>query len=54
MAYNLFPPHLWENEDRVMLDNEVISPKLKLQPGQDPYKEENYNVFTFSEKALSK
>ena len=51
MAHNLYPPHLWENEDRDMLDNEVISPKLKLQPGQDPYKEENYNVFNQNDYA---
>ena len=51
MAHNLYPPHLWENEDRDMLDNVVISPKLKLQPGQDPYKEENYNVFNQNDYA---
>ena len=51
MAHNLYPPHLWENEDRDMLDNDVISPKLKLQPGQDPYKEENYNVFNQNDYA---
>ena len=51
MAHNLYPPHLWENEDRDMLDNEVIYPKLKLQPGQDPYKEENYNVFNQNDYA---
>ena len=51
MAHNLYPPHLWENEDRDMLDNEVISPKLKLQPGQDPYKEENYNIFNQNDYA---
>ena len=45
MAHNLYPPHLWENEDRDMLDNDVISPRLKLQPDQDPYDEENYFVF---------
>ena len=45
MAHNLYPPHLWENEDRDMLDNDVISPRLKLQPDQDPYDEKNYFVF---------
>ena len=34
MAHNLYPPHLWENNNRDILDNEVISPKLKLQSGQ--------------------
>ena len=27
------------------------SPKLKLQPGQDPYKEENYNIFNQNDYA---
>ena len=34
-----------------MLDNEVISPRLKLQPGEDPYDENNYNVFNQNDYA---
>ena len=45
MAHNLYPPHLWENEEKDMLNNKIISPKLKLLPDQDPYDEKNYNVF---------
>jgi len=51
MAHNLYPPHLWENDKRDILDNNVISPKLKLQPGQDPYEDENYEVFNQNDYA---
>tara|TARA_B100001057_G_scaffold273444_1_gene273794 strand:- start:18676 stop:20196 length:1521 start_codon:yes stop_codon:yes gene_type:complete len=54
MAHNLYPPHLWENESRDMLDNKVISPKLKLKLGQDPYDENNYKVFNQSDYAPDK
>tara|TARA_Y100000768_G_scaffold388807_1_gene387359 strand:- start:3216 stop:4745 length:1530 start_codon:yes stop_codon:yes gene_type:complete len=54
MAHNLYPPHLWENEDRDMLNNEVISPKLKLEPGQDPYDDKNYEVFNQNDYAPDK
>ena len=51
MAHNLYPPHLWENDKKDMLNNEVVSPKLKLLPDQDPYDEKNYNVFNQIEYA---
>ncbi len=51
MAHNLFPPHLWENEERDILDNQVISPRLKLKDGQDPYDENNYKVFNQNDYA---
>ena len=51
MAHNLYPPHLWENDKRDILDNKVISPKLKLQPSQDPYEDENYEVFNQNDYA---
>ena len=54
MAHNLYPPHLWENESRDMLNNKVISPKLKLKPGQDPYDENNYKVFNQNDFAPDK
>ena len=54
MAHNLYPPHLWENESRDMLDNKVISPKLKLKPGQDPHDENNYKVFNQNDFAPDK
>lgn len=45
MAHNLYPPHLWENNEKDMLNNKIVSPKLKLLPDQDPYDEKNYIVF---------
>ena len=54
MAHNLYPPHLWENESRDMLDNKVISPRLKLKQGQDPYDENNYKVFNQRDYAPDK
>ena len=51
MAHNLYPPHLWENEEKDMLNNKIISPKLKLLPDQDPYDEKNYNVFNQTDYA---
>ena len=54
MAHNLYPPHLWENESRDMLDNKVISPRLKLKPGQDPQDENNYEVFNQNDYAPDK
>ena len=54
MAHNLYPPHLWENDKRDILDNDVISPKLKLEPGQDPYDDKNYEVFNQNDYAPDK
>lgn len=51
MAHNLYPPHLWENDNRDILDNMVISPKLKLESGQDPYEDKNYEVFNQNDYA---
>ena len=51
MAHNLYPPHLWENDKRDFLDNKVVSPRLKLQEGQDPYDESNYKVFNQNDYA---
>tara|TARA_B100000925_G_scaffold44900_1_gene29300 strand:- start:54 stop:1253 length:1200 start_codon:yes stop_codon:yes gene_type:complete len=54
MAHNLYPPHLWENDKRDFLDNKVVSPRLKLQEGQDPYDENNYKVFNQNDFAPDK
>ena len=54
MAHNLYPPHLWENDKRDFLDNKVVSPRLKLQDGQDPYDESNYKVFNQNDYAPDK
>ena len=30
MAHNLYPPHLWENSEKKILNNKVVSPTLKF------------------------
>jgi arylsulfatase A-like enzyme len=37
--------HLWENEDRVPLDNKVVDPNVKFPKDLDPLDEENYEVY---------
>lgn len=37
--------HLWENEDRVPLDNKVVDPNVKLPKDLDPLDEKNYEVY---------
>ena len=60
-AHNLYPSHLWENETKVYLDNELIAPHTKLEDSADPKKESSYDMFyqkdyaptLIHEKALS-
>ena len=44
-AHNLYPPHLWENEEKILLDNEMISPRTKLDSRADPLDEASYAKF---------
>ena len=44
-AHQLYPKHLWKNEEKVWLDNELIAPKTKLNPEDDPYDTESYKKF---------
>ena len=34
-AHQLYPKHLWKNEEKVWLDNEIIAPSTKLDEGAD-------------------
>ena len=60
-AHNLYPAHLWENETKVLLNNQLIPPRTKLDSLANPLKEESYKKFTqkdyapqkIQEKALS-
>ncbi|TRX49704.1 arylsulfatase [Fulvivirga sp. M361] len=45
-AHQLYPPHLWKNETKVLLDNDVIPPGTKLPETADPYAEGSYQVYT--------
>lgn len=44
-AHSYFPNHLWRNDQRVELNNEIIPPKTKLPEGVDIYDEKNYERF---------
>ena len=41
-AHNLYPPHLWENENKVPLNNPIVVPNTKLDEGADPNAEASY------------
>lgn len=44
-AHNLYPPHLWKNEEKVVLNNQLVAPGTKLAPTADPYANESYDLF---------
>ncbi len=41
-AHNLYPGHLWENSEKVLLDNELVPYHLKLDSLANPYDELSY------------
>ncbi|VAX27072.1 Arylsulfatase [hydrothermal vent metagenome] len=53
-AHNLYPPHLWENEKKVILNNELVIPNTKLDKGADPYDEKSYARFQQKDYAPEK
>ncbi len=53
-AHNLYPSHLWENDNKILLDNALVSPTVKLDSLADPYKEESYSKFSQNEYAPEK
>ncbi|MFC3879864.1 arylsulfatase [Algoriphagus namhaensis] len=60
-AHNLYPPHLWENETKISLNNEIVVPRTLLDSLADPnspesyarYQQEDYAPDLMHEKALS-
>ena len=60
-AHNLYPPHMWENETKVSLNNPVVVPNTKLEEGADlndpasysKYQQQEYAPTLIHEKALS-
>ena len=44
-AHNLYPGHLWENQTKVLLDNALIAPHVKLDPNADPNDPASYAQF---------
>jgi len=53
-AHNLYPPHLWENIEKSLLNNEIVPPGTKLDSLADPYQESSYQKFQQREYAPEK
>ena len=50
-AHTYYPKHLWKNEEKIWLDNELVVPNTKLDEGADPYDTESYARFTLKDFA---
>ena len=44
-AHTYTPVHLWENDQKLILDNELVIPGTKLDPGCDPKNPACYNKY---------
>jgi len=53
-AHNLYPGHLWENEEKILLNNELIAPSVKLDSLANPMEESSYAKFTQTDYAPAK
>ena len=53
-AHNLYPAHLWENSEKILLDNELIAPNTKLDSLADTYSDQSYSKFNQNEYAPKK
>ncbi|MDB6122718.1 MAG: atsA 9 [Pedosphaera sp.] len=51
VAHNLFPTYLWDNEQRVNLNNPALDYDQKLPTDADPKNQDNYKAFTGKEYA---
>ena len=50
-AHTLYPAHLWHNEEKVLLGNELVAPRTKLAAGADPNDPASYAPFTLTDYA---
>ncbi len=50
-AHTYYPKHLWKNEEKIWLDNELVVPNTKLDEGADPYDMASYAKYTQREYA---
>jgi arylsulfatase len=53
-AHNLYPPHLWENNKKSLLNNEMVITHTKLDSLADPYDERSYAKFNQNDYAPEK
>lgn len=49
-AHNLYPSHLWKNQERHLLNNTIVD-KGKLPEGLDPYAEQSYTSYNQNDYA---
>ncbi|GAA5221894.1 arylsulfatase [Membranihabitans marinus] len=45
-AHNLYPKHLWRNDEKIWLDNEIVVPGHKLDPEADTLDPSSYEIYT--------
>lgn len=50
-AHNLYPPHLWENTEKDIFDNDLVTPRTKLDSLADPYDEASYAKYNQNDYA---
>jgi arylsulfatase A-like enzyme len=50
-AHTYYPKHLWKNDKKVWLDNELVVPGTKLDKGADPLNEASYEKYRLKEYA---
>jgi len=50
-AHTYFPRHLWKNDEKVWLSNELVVPGTKLDPGADSLDEKSYAKYALDEYA---
>lgn len=53
-AHQLYPKHLWKNEEKDWLENDLVVPRTKLAEGADPMDPESYAIFTQQDYAPAK
>jgi arylsulfatase A-like enzyme len=50
-AHTYYPVHLWRNEEKVMLNNELVAPGTLLPEGADPKDEASYAKYRLNDYA---
>jgi arylsulfatase len=50
-AHTYYPMHLWRNEERVLLNNEMVAPHTPLEEGADPHDPASYARFRLTDYA---
>lgn len=48
-AHTFYPKHLWKNEQKIWLNNELVVPGTRLEEGADPYDEASYGKYALND-----